>query len=636
MPNDINGRVFTPTGGNFQPEGNIPAPTMEHGYTPQKIGKDQLLEFLRVLQKYKAGKAHLEDRIIRSEEWWKLRNAGMEFPHGIKGYKSQSGWLHNVIASKHADAMDSFPAPVVLAREESDKGEAKMLTSIIPCVLEANQFDSVYADAMWDKLKYGTAVYKITWDSGKYNGLGDISVEKTNLLNIFWEPGITDIQQSRYVFHTELRQKDLLEAEYPQLRGMSVGNVFTANKFLYDDSVDTTDQLTVIDCYYKQNGKLHYVKFVNDIVLFATENDLQYADAGLYDHGMYPYVFDALYPVEGSPCGYGYVDICKNPQMEIDLLKTSIVHNAMAGATPRHFVRMDGNVNEEEYLDVTKPLVHVQGNLGEESIRPIPHASLDGIYVSVLQETINELRETSSNTEAATGAGTSGATAASAIAALQEASGKTSRDSTQASYRSFRKIVTFCIELIRQFYDIPRQFRIVGERGAQEYMQYSNAGIVPQYQGNSFGQDMGFRLPVFDIKVEAEKKSAYTTISQNELALQFFQMGFFNPAASDQALACIRMMSFEGKAEMEQMISQNGQLFQQLQAMTQYAATLAHQYGDTAALQQIAQVSAQIGGGAPMMGGAPEDISLSEDAGESSVTRNARERANSASQPRTE
>lgn len=35
-------------------------------------------------------------------------------------------------------------------------------------------------------------------------------------------------------------------------------------------------------------------------------------------------------PPYGSLCGYGYVDLCRNQQTEIDLLKTAIVHNAMA------------------------------------------------------------------------------------------------------------------------------------------------------------------------------------------------------------------------------------------------------------------------------------------------------------------
>ncbi len=74
-------------------------------------------------------------------------------------------------------------------------------------------------------------------------------------------------------------------------------------------------------------------------------------------------------------------------------------------------------------------------------------------------------------------------TAASAIAALQEAGSKLSRDMIKASYRAFTQVCTPCVELIRQFYDEPPAIPHPGERGAMEFIQYSNAGIRPQGAG---------------------------------------------------------------------------------------------------------------------------------------------------------
>ena len=637
--------------------------------TVQAIGPEQLKKFTQVLEKYKSGKAQTERRIVESENWWKLRNS-MEEKKETNigkdgGFMSVSGWLHNVIVSKHADAMESFPEPNILPREEMDKEEAKRLSDIVPCILEQNQFEETYSDAMWQKIKSGTGVYKVVWDAGKLNGLGDISVEQVNLLNIYWEPGVTDIQRSRYFFHTELCDKDLLEEQFPQLAGKLKGNSFMSTKFLYDDHVDTENKHTVIEVYYHKyvNGKntLQYCKYVGDQVLYATENEqrrpmqqmvdqetgiqfeveagLSMAETGLYDHGEYPYVFDPLFPIEGSPCGYGYVDICRNPQTVIDMLKTSFVKNAMVGATPRYFSRGDGSVNEEEFLDLSKAIVHVN-NASEDALRRIEHNSLDGMYVNVLDRTIQELRETSGNTETSTGNIQSGVTAASAIAALQEASGKGSRDSTQASYRAYSKIVYLCVENIRQFYDLPRQFRIVGQYGMQQFISYSNEGIKPQHQGVDFGQDMGYRKPVFDIKVSAQKRNVYTKVSQNELALQFFQMGFFNPQMTDQALMCMEMMEFDGKDMLMQRVAQNGTMFQKLQQYMQIALALAQQY-DPATAEMIAQdVMTFMGGAAgavPAAGGNAQMFQSDHIAGlgknEPTNVTNARQRSGNASQP---
>lgn len=623
------------------------------------IGSEQLKKLTEILQKYKAGKAITEQRIIASENWWKLRNASEEQKDTDivkKGFVSKSGWLHNVIVSKHADAMEAYPEPNILPREKDDREEARMLSAIIPCVLEQNNFEETYDDAMWRKMKGGTAVYKVVWDKNKLNGLGDIGVECANILNLFWEPGITDIQKSRYFFHTELCDKDLLQERYPeQLKDGLRGDAFVSSKFLYDDHVDTENKVTVIECYYHKfiQGKntLQYVKYVNDVVLYATENDMQpqvdefgqpnkppMALTGLYDHGKYPYVFDALYPIEGSPCGYGYVDICQNPQTEIDMLKTAFVKNARVGAIPRYFSRGDGTINEEEFLDLENPLVHAVGGMTENDLRPVEHKPIDGSYLNLLQWDVNELRETSGNTETSTGTTSSGVTAASAIAALQEASGKGSRDSTLSAYRAYSEIVELCIELIRQFYDLPRKFRILGRYRAEQYITYTNQGIQPQSQGMDFGQDMGMRLPMFDVKVSAQKKNVYTKVTQNELALQFFQMGFFNPQMTDQALMCLEMMDFDGKDEVLQQVAQNGTMFDKLMQYMQLSFMLA-QIAAPQYLQQIAMDMQAMGGGAmPQMGGgAPRMMQSDNIAGipkkEHGIVENARAKAQNASQP---
>ena len=631
----------------------------------QVIGREQLLNFTRILQEYKSGLSRTHGRIIASENWWKLRNATEEQKETAigadGGFVSKSAWMHNVIVSKHADAMEGYPEPNILPRESNDKQEAEMLTAIIPCVLEQNDFEATYSDVMWQKCKTGTGCYKVVWDKTKLGGMGDIAIHRVNLLNLYWEPGITDIQRSRYVFQTELWDREVLEEMYPQLKDKLKPNSFVSSKFLYDDSVKTDNKSTVIEVYYRKHGAkgpvLHYCKYVDDQVLYATENEQQPAmndmgqqiapamsESGLYDHGQYPYVLDALYPIEGSPCGYGYVDVCRNPQTEIDLMKTAAVKNAMVGSTPRYFSRAEGNVNEEEFLNLSKPIVHVNGNVDETSLRQITFSQLPGVYVNMLDRTIQELRETTGNTETSTGTA-SGVTAASAIAALQEASGKGSRDSTQASYRSYTKIVKLCIELIRQFYDVPRKFRILGENGSQNYVVYSNRGLKEQSQGMAFGNDMGMRRPEFDIRISAQKKTVYTKVSQNELALQFFKMGFFNPNLTDQALLCLSMMDFDGKDTMIRKVSQVGGIFQMLQKYMPLAMMAAQTVNPMLA-QQIAMDMQRMGLAASLPAGTqgaaatstamPESDNISGiKPKEHGIVRNARERSLQASQPGT-
>ena len=359
----------------------------------------------------------------------------------------------------------------------------------------------------------------------------------------------------------ELQDNDVLTQRYPQLKD-SLGAVSVElSKYIYDDTVDTAEKSAVVDWYYKKSvgGRtvLHYCKFVGDTLLFATENDPLYAESGWYDHGLYPFVFDPLFCVEGTPCGFGYIDVGKSAQEYIDRGNQAIMMNMLANAKPRHFIRTDGAVNEEEYADMTKDFIHVDGNLGQDSILPVQGKSLNDIYVTVINNKIDELKETTGNRDISTGGTVSGVTAASAIAAMQEAGSKLSRDNCKASYRAFKKVCIMVIELIRQFYELPRCFRILGQQGAQEFVHYSNKGLKPQYQGVELGVELGYREPLFDIQITAEKSSPYSRLSQNEMALQFFSAGFFNPQLADQALQCLEMMDFERKDFVMQRIASN-------------------------------------------------------------------------------
>ena len=556
------------------------------------IGAEQVRAWRQVLDNYRAARKPLEERVVSAENWWKMRNTreGRKDSEIGKdrGFVSRSAWLHNVIVSKHADAMAAFPEPNILAREQGDEVEAKKLRSIIPCVLERNGFEEVYDDVQAAKCKFGTGVYKVFWDKNLLNGLGDIKVEEISVLNVYWEPEIRDIQDSKFLFQTQTVDMETVLEAYPELRDTITADKSYQADFDMDEKAVRGDKCLVVEVYYHKGGKLHYCKFVGETVLFATENDTEAAmgyggvpvripmsQTGLYDHGMYPFVFDKLFKVERSPAGYGYVDICKNPQERLDLLDTAMTKNTIVNATPRYFSRVDGNVNQEDFLDTSKAIVQVQGSVDETSLRQITTVPLQTNNLNYAERVVQELRETSGNTESSTGSVPSGVTAASAIAALQEASGKGSRDATMGAYRAFSRVVNLCIELVRQFYDLPRQFRILGELGANEYISYSNQGIRPQAQVDALGNAMGMRLPVFDIKVSAQKASVYTKVANNEMALQFYQLGFFNPQMAEQSLLCLQMMDFDDKDKIMQGIQRNAIMKQQLLFYLQAANTSA-------------------------------------------------------------
>ena len=536
------------------------------------IGAEEVARAEQILQKYKVGKAALDQRLVDNELWFRMGH-WKNYQNPMMEGKPQpsSGWLFNSIANKHADAMDNYPAPNVLPRAPDDEQTARVLSSVLPVVLEQADYEQVYSDTWWRKLKQGTGVKGVFWDPEQRGGVGEITVRPMNLLMLYWEPGVDDIQASPNFFSLSLEDTDQLTERWPQLEGHST-SALEVPHYLHDGGLDTNGKSVVVDWYYKKRNAegrrvLHYCKFCNGVVLYASENDPEYAGRGFYDHGQYPFVFDPLFVEEDSPAGFGYIDVMKECQTAIDRMNHAMDENVLLSSKQRYVLSDAAGVNEEELADFSRDIVHVVGRLGDDSFRPLQTTGLQGNSLSYRNSRIEELKEISGNRDMTQGGTAGGVTAASAIAALQEAGSKLSRDMLKSAYRAFAKECYLIMDLMRQFYDEERVFRIIGETGRSEFVHFSGAALRAQALPDVGGVELGSREPIFDIVVSAEKKSTFSRLSQNETAKECYQLGFFAPRNADAALAALEMMDFEGIEKVRQRVRQNGTLAQRLEQL---------------------------------------------------------------------
>ena len=480
---------------------------------------------------YKRQKGELEARLRAEEEIWRR----------VYSSDRSSSWIFNSIVNKHADIIDNMPSFYCLPREKRDEAVADKLGKIIPVICERAGIKQVYSDNAWDKLKHGTAMWGVFWNPMLEDGLGDIDIKSIKLSDVFWDMGVSDIQDSKNLFIVSSVDADAIEASYPTFRYEENVKADSSLATMLGFSTGDSGKCVVVDHYYKRylgGGKsvLHICKFCGDTVLYCSEEDANFTD-GWYSHGLYPVVVDRLYPCEDGVCGFGLIAIAATAQEYINRVDENMLSYADWASRVRFWAKRSLGVNEKEFLDLGRSIVEVEGDIDEEKLRQIEISPIDDSVMDCKRMKIDELKEITGARDVSQGGITSGVTAASAISVLREAGAKSSRDGIEESYRALVRIVSLIIELVGEFYISERIFRIVGECDEKEYVSVSGRDLA-------FGED-GYK-PHFDIEVSAVKNSPTEAKEKNELARMLYELGVFERENAKGTLMMLELMQFSG------------------------------------------------------------------------------------------
>jgi hypothetical protein len=556
----------------------------ENESSGKPIGLDEIHEAMQTFRKYQNSKKQYDERFKQAFREYNLlyteatapqiKTDDNGRPRKVLVPHRKGAQALNVIMNKHADAMDNYPEIICLPRAQDDEQAAKTLNSVIPCIHKRNGFIRTYSDEQLDKFVGGCGCYAVLWDKTAENGLGDIAISRVDILNLFWEPHIENIQDSANVFFARYFDEEGIRKVYPELESVSTASLGLVEHETYDNSNKSNDKVILLDWYYKKNGELHLCKFVGEHILYSSENE----GKPIYNHGKYPFVLEPMFRLRDTPVGFGFMDVVRAPQNQLDELKHDMLVNIKVNSQPRVYANTGVGVNNDDMTDLDKTVIEVNGQL-QGNIAPVESKELASGAWSLYDRLSNEIKETSATNDASNGASAAGVTSGSAIAALQEAGGKVSRDSNKLAQEAMTELAQLEIELMRQFYNLPRIFRITGENNQTTYEEFDNTDLrkQPLTYTDTDGQTVNYtdedgnileRLPIFDIDVKAQKASPFATAAQNEMMMNLFQMGAFNPQAADATLVMLDGMTFEGKEKLIEKIKQNQTLSQAVQKLS--------------------------------------------------------------------
>ena len=440
--------------------------------------------------------------------------------------------LFSTLESLLSDIMDSYPEPVILGEEEGDENIAENVNEIVNYILKRRKYRSIYRIKCRQALKKGASVQEVFWDKNLYGGLGDVNIRQWDILNFLWDTKCEDIQEGRAVFKFGFYTKDYIAQRYPFAKDLLKPDIYTRLSYFSDNEPD--EDVMVIDYWYKEldeNGKekVHMAKFAGHVLL---EDSKEESPLGMQLSGLYPFIMESPYPLEGQPVGLGIIDIFKNLQIYADKLDQIILKNALMSSKVKLLVNRSSDVDEAALNDWSKEIIKAN-RIDDGAIRWFQPASLNPYVLTHYNNKLDSIKYESGQSEFSRGEGGKGVTAASAILALQEAGSKRSRTLIDQLYDGFEELIKLIIDLICENYTEERQFRITNEKG-NKTIYFKNT----QMQKNDSGLS---RFIDFDIKVAVQKQTPYKSLYLNELALELLKAGIVD---SQEALS---MMTFAGK-----------------------------------------------------------------------------------------
>ena len=502
-----------------------------------KVPLSLITDALEAFRTYKSDREPFIARVRDNEAFYR-RSYERMFPDINSNMSCDTPFIFAAIENCRADAIDNFPSANIIEREAEGSTVAELLSKVIKTQLEVCDYKSVYKENVRNKLKYGTAIYGVFYDDTKKC----IDIKSIDISDIYVDMNICDVQESRFLFISSAVENDVLRERYPHLKDLFSGDTVIDT---LTGSHTLKDRTCVLDCYYKKSdGSVHLLKLANETVIAATEDMAGY-EKGLYSHGKYPVVFDVLYPSGHSPFGFGMIDIGKNTQVSINKLDDAIEMNIMCASKPRYLSKRNGGINEEEFCDASKSIVHYEGDT--DSIRAIDHITINEYFLSHRERKKEELKEILANRDFQQGGTTGGVTAASAIETLRQAGEKRSRAIINDTYDSFKAVIQMVIELMREFYTQKRAYRIYDSNGQRAFAEFSNAMM---YTPCVDDEGVGTKELMFDIDVTIQRENPYSRENVNNTMLNLWSKGIFAPDNYETAVVTLKNMQFDGKEKL--------------------------------------------------------------------------------------
>jgi hypothetical protein len=173
------------------------------------------------------------------------------------------------------------------------------------------------------RLKFGTGIFRVDWDSTALKGFGMAKITVPPLNRVFIDGKIKDplrYQEADFIAEPIRMSKQWFIDTYGEKAdAIDFGNIEIADTTVFkeDETIDDEDSACLILHWSRQKGKLRRIELTGDgVLLFDSHKEgdrktnqkdskVSIKSYHKYVDDRYPYFITSMYPVEGSLYGFG-------------------------------------------------------------------------------------------------------------------------------------------------------------------------------------------------------------------------------------------------------------------------------------------------------------------------------------------
>ena len=419
---------------------------------------------------------------------------------------------------------------VPASSEDQDLFAAQAGEQIWESLYSSQKYHREFRRAAYWLVVTGNGFLKCWWDKNAVDPLsqqpGNICVAPVTPFHIFI-PDLREeeIEKQPYVMNVYTRPVEVVKQQFGELVGDLTASCVSQNEIIEDSHLNLSsgtkapDSVLIYEVWLKPGAHKYFPQ--GGLVQCVDKYIVNIVDTGLpYRHGEYPFIHFTHIPT-GTFYGASIIEDLIPLNREYNRTRSQIIDAKNRTSKPQ-LLAPTGSVDAGKITSEPGQIIFYRPGLAPP--QPLPLQSLPAYVLQELDRTLSDIEDLSGQHQVSKGNAPPGVTAATAISFLQEQDDSVLSPTYGSVEEGYEKLAKQVLSHVVQYWDTPRQVKIVGDDGSFDALVLSGADIAT---GTDIRMEGGSALPV-------------SKAARQAFLMDLMKMGFIPP---DQGL---RLMDVGG------------------------------------------------------------------------------------------